>query len=383
MPSGIFNQQIQCVIQYNREIKRTDNLQPVYNAQTLIFIQIDNNTVFVLISFLQHNSPMIVKKERLNYAMRKSNRILGLLAVMTLTIVLAACGNGNGNNENNEAEESEDNNTNGEIDLGEAEIQLGTDDYVSNLVNTYLAKLLLEEIGYTVEVNQTDVGVQYTGLADGTTDVIVDAWLPYTHGSYWEEYQDDLVEISTVTEEVELGLVVPSYMENINSIEDLRDNTDNIGDQLEWEITGISPGAGQMQLMENEVIPGYELNEWTLVESSGAAMSAALSDAINNEEPIVVTLWTPHWTFNEFDLKILDDPENAFGDPDDILSASRTGFQEDSPAAYQLISQFNITKEDTQNMMFDVQEGMDPEAAAQKFMDDNPDLVENWMEGIN
>ncbi|WP_373893882.1 glycine betaine ABC transporter substrate-binding protein [Virgibacillus sp. CBA3643] len=315
--------------------------------------------------------------------MRKQKRFLGLLAVITLTIVLAACGNSDENNENNDAQGSEDNNNNDEIDLGEEELQLGTDDYVSNTVNSYLAKLLLEEIGYNVEVSQTDVGVQYTGLADGTTDVIVGGWLPYTHASYWEEYQDDLEKISTVTEEVVLGLAVPSYMEDINSIEDLKDNTNNIGEQLEWEITGISPGAGEMQLMEDEVMPGYDLNEWSLVESSGAAMSAALGDAINNEEPIVVTLWTPHWTFNEFDIKILDDPKNTFGDPDDILSISRTGFQEDSPAAYQLISQFNITKEDTQDMMLDVQEGMDPEDAAQAYMDDHPDLVEEWMEGLN
>lgn len=312
--------------------------------------------------------------------MRKSNRILSFLSVLTLAIVLAACGNGD---DNNETEDSGDSSSNGGADLGETEITLGTDNYVSNTVNSYLTKLLLEEIGYNVEVNQTDVGVQYTGVADGTTDAIVGAWLPNTHGSYWEEYQDDLEQINTVTEEVELGLVVPSYMENINSIEDLRDNTNDIGEQLEWEITGISPGAGQMQLMENEVIPGYDLNDWTLVESSGSAMSASLSDAISNEEPIVVTLWTPHWTFNQFDLKILEDPENAFGEPDDILSVSRTGFQEDSPAAYQLIDQFSITKEHTQEMMFDVQEGMDAEAAAQQFMDDNPDLVEQWTEGIN
>ncbi|WP_020006689.1 glycine betaine ABC transporter substrate-binding protein [Salinicoccus albus] len=312
--------------------------------------------------------------------MRKFNRILSLLSVLTLAIVLTACGN---SNENNDSESSGDSNSNGESGLGETEITLGTDNYVSNTVNSYLTKLLLEEVGYSVEVNQTDVGVQYTGLADGTTDAIVGAWLPNTHESYWEEYQDDLEQINTVTEKVELGLVVPSYMENINSIEDLRDNTDGIGEQLDWEITGISPGAGQMQLMENEVIPGYELNDWTLVESSGAAMSASLSDAISNEEPIVVTLWTPHWTFNQFDLKILDDPQNAFGEPDDILSVSRTGFQEDSPAAYELINQFSITKEDTQEMMFNVQEGMDAEAAAQQFMEENPDLVEQWTEGIN
>ncbi|XGA33067.1 hypothetical protein Vir3643_16745 [Virgibacillus sp. CBA3643] len=45
---------------------------------------------------------------------------------------------------------------------------------------------------------------------------------------------------------------------------------------------------------------------------------------------------------------MLEEPKNAFGDPDDILSVSRTGFEEDAPAAHQLISQFNITKEDTQ-----------------------------------
>ncbi|MFD1068054.1 glycine betaine ABC transporter substrate-binding protein [Oceanobacillus locisalsi] len=305
--------------------------------------------------------------------MWKLNRILGLLAIITFITVLAACGDNSGDSESE---------SNG-IDLGEDNIELGTDDYVSNTVNSYTAKLLLEEIGYNVQVNQTDVGVQYTGLSDGATDVIVGAWLPYTHGSYWEEYEDDLERIGTVTEEVELGLAVPAYMEDINSIEDLRDNTNNIGEQLEWDITGISPGAGQMNLMENEVIPGYELNDWTLLESSGAAMAAALSDAINNEEPIVVTLWTPHWTFNEFDLKILDDPENAFGDPDDILSVSRTGFEEDSPAAHQLISQFQITKEDTQEMMLHVQEGMDPEEAAQQFLDENPDLKEEWLEGLH
>src|SRR5699024_7170928 len=99
--------------------------------------------------------------------------------------------------------------------------------------------------------------------------------------------------------------------------------------------------------------------------------------------PIVVTLWTPHWTFNQFDLKILDDPQSAFGEPDDVLSVSRTVFQEDSPTAYELINQFSITKEDTQEMMFNVQEGMDAEAAAQQFMEENPDLVEQWTEDIN
>lgn len=314
--------------------------------------------------------------------MWKTYRVLGLSAIFMLLMVLAACG-GNDNNGNNNAGGEENSNDNNGIDIGEKEIAIGTDDYVSNTSNTYVAKLLLEEIGYDVTVNQTDVGVEYAGLSDGSTDVIVGAWLPNTHGSYWDEYEDDMEKINTVTEEVELGLTVPEYMEDINSIEDLRDNTNDIGEKLEWKITGISPGAGEMKLMESDVMPGYDLNDdWELVESSGAAMAASLQDAVDKEEPIVVTLWTPHWTFNEMDLKILDDPEGHFGEPDDVLSVSRKGFKEDSPAAYELIDQFSITKEKTQDIMLDIQNGDEPEEAAETFLEDNPDLKEEWLDGF-
>lgn len=313
--------------------------------------------------------------------MRKKHFMMGLSAMFALLLMLSACSGDNNGNNNNDSAEGNDNNV--DIELGEKDITLGTDDYVSNTSNTYVAKLLLEEIGYDVEVVQTDVGVQYTGLSDGTTDVIVGAWLPTTHGEYWDEYEDNLEKINTVTEEVELGLTVPEYMEDINSIEDLADNKNDIGEKLDWEITGISPGAGEMQLMENEVMPGYDLeDDWELTESSGPIMAASLQEAVANEEPIVVTLWTPHWTFNDMDLKILDDPKGKFGEPDDVLSVSRKGFKDDSPAAYDLIDQFAITKEKTQDIMLDIQNGDEPEDAAEAFLEDNPDLKEEWLEGI-
>lgn len=308
--------------------------------------------------------------------MWKKYRFLSIAVIVMVAMILAACGNQE--NEGNNADES-----NGNGNLGETSLTLGTDSYVSNTTNTYVAKLVLEEIGYDVGVNQTDVGVQYAGLADGSSDAIVGAWLPTTHGSYWEQYKDKLEKINTVTEKVKLGLAVPSYMEDINSIEDLTNNTNNIGEKLEWTITGISPGAGEMKLMESDVMPGYNLNEdWELLESSGAAMASALSGAIDQKKPIVVTLWTPHWTFNQFDIKFLDDPKGTFGKPDDIFSLAGKDFKEQSPAAYKFLEQFSIKKEGTQEMMLDIKNGMDEEAAAQKFIDNNPDLKEKWLEGI-
>src|SRR5699024_471385 len=150
-------------------------------------------------------------------------------------------------------------------------------------------------------VVETDVGVQFTGLADGSFDASVGLWLPTTHESYWYEYKDDLEKMSMVTEEVELALTVPSYMEDTNSIEDLVDNKHGIGEDLDWKITGINQGAGMMEIKDKDVMPGYGLDEvWDLESSSGAVMATELKSAIEDEEAIVVTLWTPHWTFNQF-----------------------------------------------------------------------------------
>ncbi len=150
---------------------------------------------------------------------------------------------------------------------------------------------------------------------------------------------------------------------------------------MEWDITGISPGAGMMEMTKEKVIPSYGLDkDWQLQSSSGPAMAAELKAAIDKKEPIVVTLWTPHWTFNEFDLKMLEDPKNQYGDPDNVYAVSRKGFKEDSPLAYQIIDQFSWTKKQNQDVMFSIQSGMSNEEAAKKFLENNPDFKEQMLE---
>src|SRR5699024_12854664 len=109
----------------------------------------------------------------------------------------------------------------------------------------------------------------------------VGSWLPTTHASDWNEYKDELERMSMVTAEVELALTVPSYMEDINSIDDLVDNKNVIGEDLDWQLTGISPGAGMMEITENDVMPGYGLDEdGDLHSSLGAVMACELKSAI-------------------------------------------------------------------------------------------------------
>src|SRR5690554_3433376 len=58
--------------------------------------------------------------------------------------------------------------------------------------------------------------------------------------------------------------------------------------------------------------------EFELVESSTPAMLAALDSAVANDEPIVVTLWTPHWAYDAYPIKNLEDPDGAWGEPEEI-----------------------------------------------------------------
>ncbi|MFD2760285.1 glycine betaine ABC transporter substrate-binding protein [Lentibacillus juripiscarius] len=306
--------------------------------------------------------------------MWKKFSLISVIFALLMT-ALTACGD----NENSSA--NDENANKDQQKLGKKQVTLATDTYVSNIGATYVVKQLLEEVGYSVTVNETDVGIEYAGLADGSSDASVGAWLPTTHKSYWEEYKDKLDKMSMVTEKVELALTVPSYMEDINSIEDLVNNKNNIGEKLEWDITGISPGAGMMEMTKEKVIPSYGLDkDWQLQSSSGPAMAAELKAAIDKKEPIVVTLWTPHWTFNEFDLKMLEDPKNQYGDPDNVYAVSRKGFKEDSPLAYQIIDQFSWTKKQNQDVMFSIQSGMSNEEAAKKFLENNPDFKEQMLE---
>lgn len=158
-------------------------------------------------------------------------------------------------------------------------------------------------------------------------------------------------------------------------------NTGSIGEQTDFKIIGIEPGAGIMKATV-KAIEEYGLDEWTLVESSSAAMGAELTKAYENKEPIIVTGWTPHWKFAKFDLKYLDDPKGVYGKEESIHTLVRKGLKEDEPNAYKLLDQFQWTGDDMAEVMVMIEEGEDPEAAAEKWIEENRDKVDAWLEGV-
>ncbi|MDL4842759.1 glycine betaine ABC transporter substrate-binding protein [Aquibacillus rhizosphaerae] len=300
----------------------------------------------------------------------------GLVAVLVLSLLLAACGT--------EEEEGTDTDAGGEdtgeeatgVDLGTEDLELVYVEWASEVASTNVIAQVLEGQGYNVEITPIDNAIMWESVANGDADGMVAAWLPATHGDLYEEHKDNVVNLGVNLEGAKIGLVVPEYMD-ATTIGDLA----NFSDDLNSQITGIEAGAGVVKSAEQS-IEDYGLEGWEVQTSSSGAMATALGEAVDAEEPIVVTGWTPHWKFAKYDLKYLEDPEGSFGGAETIETMVRQGLEEDSPAAYQILDQFAWTSEDMGTVMLDIENGTSPEDAAAAWIEDNQDLVDEWTAGL-
>lgn len=157
--------------------------------------------------------------------------------------------------------------------------------------------------------------------------------------------------------------------------------SESVGESLDYKITGIDPGAGIMEATQ-KAIDEYGLEDWSLTSGSSAAMTAALKKAYDAEEPIIITGWTPHWKFAEYDLNYLEDPKGVYGGEEEIHTIGRLGLKEDMPEAHQILSNFNWTEEDMGAVMIEIKDGEKPEVAAQNWIDANTEKVAEWTDGV-
>ena len=196
--------------------------------------------------------------------------------------------------------------------------------------------------------------------------------MPGTHAEYLAQAEDDVVIVRNNYEGAQIGLVVPAYVDP-DSITELNDYTDEFNSR----IVGIDAGAGIMASTA-EAIEVYDL-DYTLLESSDPAMAAELRTAIDNNEWIIVTGWSPHWKFAEFNLRFLDDPENVYGGAEKINTVARENFATDNPQVQSFLENFFMTPEQLGSLIGMMEEADDDDEAARQWIEENRDVVEEWL----
>ncbi|MEQ6377235.1 glycine betaine ABC transporter substrate-binding protein [Bacillaceae bacterium S4-13-56] len=155
------------------------------------------------------------------------------------------------------------------------------------------------------------------------------------------------------------------------------------GEEMDYVITGIEPGAGVVKAAEQATQDYENLAGWSVQTSSSGTMATLLTEAIENEEPIIVTGWTPHWKFAKYDLHYLEDPQGVFGEAEQINTMVRQGLEEEEPEAYQILDQFNWTAADMESVMLEITNGASEEEAARNWIEANSDKIAEWLDGVD
>ena len=251
---------------------------------------------------------------------------LRLVAVVAaLVLALTACGGSGSGGESG----GDDKNVNFGVIQG----------WTDQSATTALLQVILEDNGYTVKItDMSDNALMYTGLSKGDIDVLSSAWIDLTHASLWEKYGDDIADVGIYFDDATNYLAVPAYSD-IKSIDELPQRAGELGNR----IVGIEPGAGLTKQTKENVIPQYGLEgDYKLVLSSTAAMLTELKKATDAKQPIVVTLWKPFWANQSFDMRPLEDPKKAYGDPEQLHVVANKEYAEGHAKVAAMLAKFKL-----------------------------------------
>lgn len=245
----------------------------------------------------------------------------------------------------------------------------GWDDSVAT--SNVAAQVIEQKLGYPVKLVPVAAGVMWGGVARGDLDATLSAWLPATHGAYWEQYKSKVEDLGANFNDAKIGLVVPIDVK-ASSISDLEGQKDAFGGR----IVGIDAGAGVMKKAD-EAIKAYNLS-YQLMPSSGSAMTAELARDEHANKPIVVTGWAPHWMFAKWKLKFLEDPKKVFGGSEHVDNVINPELEKKAPPVVAFLKKFQWKPGEIDGVMLAAQNGVKPADEAKQWVAAHPDRVAEW-----
>ncbi len=248
--------------------------------------------------------------------------------------------------------------------------------WTENTAIAQLTKVLLEEqLGYEeVIVHTSDLESVYGDVAEGDLDAFQDVWLPNQRGLL-ESVQDSVEQLSFSYEgETEQGIAVPTYMD-VTSLDQLNQSDADL-------IFGIEPGSVVMGVIYDEVMPAYDLPQ-KLVEGPTQGMLTEVEKRYRGREEFALVAWSPHWMNQRFDLRYLEDPEDAFGelnDPARITAIVNEDLPQDDPVATAFMDALILDEDQLNDLESAINEAGNPQEGARRWAEDNPEVWEPWVE---
>jgi len=240
-----------------------------------------------------------------------------------------------------------------------------------------------------------EAGVTYDAMEAGSIDVIIEDW----GGGRWQEWVDRgaIVEVGDNGNVGLIGMYVAPWMAaeypdildsaNLNKYADMFKTADS-GSKGAWY-----EGPPGYTTIGEKMIAANKLNFKAISTGSEAALVDVLTKAEANKTPALAYFYTPGTLFIKIpglEQSRVKFPANDWSDaaeasgltdyPETALKKLATKKLMDSGSIFAtIVSNFNWTNADQNSVAADIESGMEPAEAAQKWIDANPDKVAAWL----
>jgi glycine betaine/proline transport system substrate-binding protein len=251
---------------------------------------------------------------------------------------------------------------------------------------TAVAGTILTALGYEPDVSILSVPVTYTGLSEGDLDVFLGNWMP-TMEAYIAPYRDDgsVETVRTNLEGAKYTLAVSKSLAD----QGLKDFADigKFADQLDATIYGIEPGNdGNKLILDMIDKDAFGLGRFQLKESSEQGMLAQAERAEKSGEGIVFLGWEPHPMNKNLKMVYLTGGDDFFG-PNlggaTVHTNVRKGLATDCPNLGRFLQNLVFSLDMENEVMGAIlDDGEDPEDAAQAWLKAHPEVLDGWLEGV-
>lgn len=176
-------------------------------------------------------------------------------------------------------------------------------------------ELVLRSHGHEVERHAAPHQAMFAALGRGEIDVLVAAWLPWSHGTYLAPIEHRVRKIAVLYEPYPIW-GVPDYVPaEVASIPDLLSSP--ALDNMERLIQGMAPGAGISEMSPRAIetygldAAGYHFANGTEDDCIGRFV-----DAVAERRWVVMPFWHPQALHKRFRIRRLQDPELVLGATD-------------------------------------------------------------------
>ncbi len=265
--------------------------------------------------------------------------------------------------------------------------RIGLVGWTDVVATTAVASTLLEGLGYQTTQTQASQQIIFSGIGKKQVDFFL---------GYWKPLMDDNIKPFQAKGEVKVlaepgladgisSLAVPTYLAEAG----LRTFADIVRfkDQLDGKIYGIDPGTGANISIQKMIDANqFGLGEFKLIESSEAAMLAAVNRAVKAKKPVVFFGWKPHPMNIKMDLTYLTGSEDVFG-PEEGLATVWTVVDPDYPQRCpnvgRLLDNLRFSAAQESQLMEPIMAREDAKAVARQWLKDNPQELSRLLAGVS